>query len=166
MLNQERLLQLIRFCVVGGTCAVVDLSVVWTASHLLRPLTAVSLGFVTGILCHFLLNKFCVFRCDSRHYRRQLALYFLHTVLYWLTTMLIVSLVLSLFPVSAVVARLISIPPMTLFTFCSLRFMVFRKGRLRSSPIRRDGWSTVSGFQEVRTPGTEAYALQTDSEAS
>jgi putative flippase GtrA len=127
MFNKERILQLTRFCAAGGSVAVIDLTVVWITSHLLPALAAVSLGYITGVTCHFLLNKFWVFRCNSQRYRRQLALYLLHVAIYWLMTMLIVSLVLSITAVSVVVARVISIPPMMLFTFCFLRFVVFNK---------------------------------------
>jgi putative flippase GtrA len=130
MFDKERILQFTRFCVVGGSVAVIDLTVVWIASHLLPALAAVSIGYIAGVICHFLLNKFWVFRCNSQRYRRQLALYSVHVALYWLMTMLIVSLVLHITATSVVVARVISIPPMMLFTFCFLRFVVFNKARL------------------------------------
>lgn len=121
MFNQERILQLVRFCAVGGSVAVIDLTVVWIASHLLPALVAVSLGYIAGVVCYFLLNKFWVFRCTGQRYGHQLGLYVLHVALYWLMSMLVVSVVLSITSGSVVAARAISIPPMTLFTFCSLR---------------------------------------------
>jgi putative flippase GtrA len=149
MFDKERILQFTRFCAVGGSVAVIDLTVVWITSHLLHALVAVSLGYVTGATCHFLLNKFWVFRCNSQQYRRQLALYSLHVTLYWLMTMLIVSLVLHFTGASVVVARVISIPPMMLFTFCSLRFVVFNKGRVRPGPLRSHAWSTLPDARPV-----------------
>jgi putative flippase GtrA len=146
MFNQERIPQLIRFCVVGGSVALIDLTIVWISSHLLPALFAVSLGYFTGVICHFLLNKFWVFRCNSQQYRRQLALYLLHMVLYWLMTILIVSLVLSISG-NVVVARVISIPPMTLFTFCFLRFVVFKNATLNQNSLRG---STCSRGSDVR----------------
>ena len=146
MLNQERILQFIRFCTVGGSVAVTDLTVVWISSHLLPALAAVSLGYIVGVTCHFLLNKFWVFRCNSQQYWRQMALYVLQVALCWLTTMIIVSLVLSTTAASVVVARLISIPPTTLFTFCFLRFVVFNRAR------------------RVTTPDAEADTLRSDFE--
>ena len=166
MSNQERILQFIRFCVVGGSVAVIDLTVVWVTSHLLPALVAVSLGYITGVTCHFLLNKFWVFRCKSQQYRRQLAFYLLHVVLYWLMTVLIVSLVLSITPASVVMARVISIPPMMLFTFCFLRFVVFNKARLSPSPLRRDTCSRRPGSRRVTVPDAEAYTPRTDLEPS
>ncbi|MBV8225984.1 MAG: GtrA family protein [Verrucomicrobia bacterium] len=166
MFTPERIMQLIRFCTVGGSVAVIDLSVVWTTSHFLPALVAVSLGYIIGVTCHFLLNKFWVFRCASQQYRRQVALYLLHITLYWLMTMLIVSLVLSLTHASVVVARVVSIPPMTLFTFCFLRFVIFNKRSLRANPLRHDARNTDSGSREIPTPGSNAYTLQTDLEAN
>lgn len=140
MFDYQRMLQFLRFCTVGGTVAVIDLTVVWITSHLLPALASVSLGYITGVTCHFLLNKFWVFRCDSQQYQRQVALYLLHVALYWLVTMLIVSTALSLTGAGPVVARVISIPPMTLFTFCFLRFVVFKKARSNPVRLRRDAF--------------------------
>src|SRR5271157_5939264 len=164
MFNKERILQFTRFCAVGGSVAVIDLTVVWITSRLLPALVAVSLGYITGVTCHFLLNKFWVFRCNSQQYRRQLALYLVQVALYWLMTMLIVSLVLSFTSASVVVARVISIPPMTLFTFCYLRFVVFNKARLGPSSSQRDAYSTLSDARRVTTPDAEGYTLQSDLE--
>src|SRR5271166_20550 len=156
MFNQERILQFIRFCTVGGSVAVIDLTLVWITSHLLPALVAVSVGYIVGVTCHFLLNKFWVFRCNSQQYRRQVALYLVQVALNWLMTMLIVSLVLSRTGASVVVARMISIPPMTLFTFCFLRFVVFRKARLSPSPLRPAASSALSDVRPATTPDAEA----------
>ena len=156
MFNKERIIQFTRFCAVGGSAAVIDLTVVWMTSRLLPPLVAVSLGFITGVTCHFLLNKFWVFRCNSQQYRRQLALYLVQVALYWLMTMLIVSLVLSVTGASVVVARVISIPPMTLFTFFYMRFVVFNKARLSPSLLRPAASSGLSDARPVTTPDVEA----------
>jgi putative flippase GtrA len=164
MFNQDRILQFIRFCTVGGSVAVIDLTLVWITSHLLPALVAVSIGYITGVTCHFLLNKFWVFRCNSQQYRRQVALYLLQVALCWLMTMLIVSLVLSSTATSVVVARVISIPPMTLFTFCFLRFVVFRKANLSPRPLPGDARSPLSDARRVMTPGPEAYTLPNDLE--
>src|SRR5271165_3658828 len=163
MFTKERILQFTRFCTVGGTVAVIDLTVVWITSHFLSALVAVSLGYIAGATCHFLLNKFWVFQCSSQQYRRQLALYLLHVTLYWLMAMLIVSLVLSITGASVVVARVISIPPLMLFTFCSLRFVVFNTARLSPSPLRRDA-CTTSDARRVTTADTEPYTLGTNLE--
>jgi len=164
MFNQERILQFIRFCTVGGTVAVIDLAVVWITSHLLPALVAVSLGYITGVTCHFLLNKFWVFRCDSQQYRRQVALYLLQVALCWLMTMLIVSLILSMTAANVVVARVISIPPTSLFTFFFLRFVVFGKARNRPSLSQDTTGSSLSDAREITTPDAEAYTLRRDPE--
>jgi putative flippase GtrA len=165
MFTRERVLQLIRFFGVGGSVAVIDLSVVWTTSHFLPALVAVSLGYIIGVTCHFLLNKFWVFRCNSQQYRRQVALYLLHMALYWLMTMLIVSVVLSLTPASVVVARMVSIPPMTLFTFCFLRFVIFNKGTRGAKPIQSEARNPFSdASRDVPTQRADTYTLQTDLE--
>jgi putative flippase GtrA len=164
LFNQARILQFIRFCTVGGSVAVIDLTLVWITSHLLPALVAVSLGYIVGVTCHFLLNKFWVFRCNSQQYRRQVALYLVQVALNWLMTMLIVSMVLSSTAASVVVARMISIPPITLFTFCFLRFVVFRKTNLGPSSSQGDAYSALSDARRVTTPDAAAYTLRSDLE--
>jgi len=150
MFNQERIVQFIRFCAVGGSVAVIDLATVSIASLFLPALMAVSLGYLTGVTCHFQLNKFWVFRCRSQRYGRQVALYLTQAALCWLMTMLIVSLVLSCTGSSVVVARVIAIPPTTLFTFFFMRFVVFRAaGRINYSDPR-----------SFATQPAEAYAFR------
>ena len=86
MLNQERIHRLVRFCVVGGTVAVVDFSTVWLLSHFLQPLVSVSIAYFVGVTCHFLLNKFWVFQCRRSDYGRQLMQYLTVVLSTWLTT--------------------------------------------------------------------------------
>ena len=144
MFNLEGFSQFTRFCAVGGSVASIDLTSVWITSHFLPALVAVSFGYIAGATCHFLLNKFWVFRCNGRRHRHQLALYLLHVAIYWFMSMVIVSLVLSTTAASVVVARVISIPPMMLFTFCSLRFVVFSKARVSPSLLQREACGGLS----------------------
>jgi putative flippase GtrA len=134
MFDQQRIVQFARFCAVGGGVAAVDLAIVWVTSFFLPALLAVSVGYVTGVTCHFLLNKFWVFKCTSRRYARQLALYLLQVALCWLMTLCIVSMVLSFAHCTVVLARLVAIPPTTLFTFVFMRFIVFRGSGLSIGP--------------------------------
>jgi len=137
MFNRERTIQFIRFCAVGGGVAVIDLVIVWTTSRFLPALVAVSLGYIIGVTCHFLLNKFWVFRSRSQRYGLQLALYLSQVALCWLMTVLVVSFLMACTGLTVVLARLIAMPPTTLFAFCSMRFIVFRSaGCVGSSNLR------------------------------
>lgn len=127
MLNQERIHRLIRFCVVGGTVAVVDFGSVWLLSHFVRPLVAVSIAYFVGVTCHFLLNKFWVFQCRRSDYIRQLMQYFAVVVSSWLTTVAIVHFCLSSFTNNVLIAKLCAVPPATLVAFLLMQFFVFRK---------------------------------------
>ena len=127
MLNQERIHRFVRFCLVGGTVAVVDFSTVWLLIHLLKPLAAVSIAYFVGVTCHFLLNKFWVFRCRRSDYVRQLLLYLTVVLSSWLTTVVAVQLCLSTITHNVLIAKLFAIPPATLVGFVLMHFFVFRK---------------------------------------
>ncbi len=127
MLNQERIHRLVRFCVVGGIVAVVDFGTVWLLSHLLRPLTAVSIGYFIGVTCHFLLNKFWVFQCQRSDYVRQLMQYLTVVLTSWLTTVIVVHFCLSTLTSNVLIAKLFAVPPATLVAFVLMQFFVFRR---------------------------------------
>jgi putative flippase GtrA len=127
VLNQERIHRLVRFCVVGGTVAVVDFSIVWLLSHFLQPLISVSIAYFVGVTCHFLMNKFWVFQCRRSDYGRQLMQYFTVVLSSWLTTVAIVCLCLSTITHNILVAKLFAVPPATLVAFVLMQLFVFRK---------------------------------------
>jgi putative flippase GtrA len=127
VLNQERIYRLIRFCLVGGSVAVVDFGTVWLLSHLLQPLAAVSIAYFVGVTCHFLLNKFWVFRCRRSDYVRQLMKYLTVVLSSWLTTLVTVQLCLSTITHNILIAKFFAVPPATLVGFVLMQFFVFRK---------------------------------------
>jgi putative flippase GtrA len=127
VLNQERIHRLVRFCVVGGTVAVVDFSTVWLLSHFLQPLISVSIAYFVGVTCHFLLNKFWVFQCRRSDYGRQLMQYLTVVLSSWLTTVTIVHLCLSTVTHNILIAKLFAVPPATLVAFVLMQLFVFRK---------------------------------------
>jgi putative flippase GtrA len=127
VLNQERIHRLVRFCVVGGTVAIVDFSTVWLLSRFLQPLVSVSIAYFVGVTCHFLLNKFWVFQCRRSDYGRQLMQYLTVVLSCWLTTVAIVHLCLSTITHNILIAKLFAVPPATLVAFILMQFFVFRK---------------------------------------
>jgi putative flippase GtrA len=152
MFHRERIVQFIKFCTVGGGVTVLDLATVWVASPFLPALMAVSLGYIVGVTCHFLLNKFWVFRCRSQRYGRQLAVYLSQVALCLLVTVLIVSFIMACTAFSLVFARLIAIPPTTLIAFFFMRFIVFY-------PANRTGLADLRSF---RGPRVEASIFQNE----
>jgi putative flippase GtrA len=141
---------MIRFLTVGGTVAVIDFSLVWLLHFFLRPLVAVSIAYLTGVTCHFLLNKFWVFRCRRSDYGKQLVQYGFNVFCCWLVTIAIVRLCLNTFTNNILVAKLCAIPPATLLGFLGLQLMVFRhkadRGRMVSAECRVPGGARSSEF--------------------
>ena len=107
--------------------AVIDFTTVWSLSHFLHPLVAVSIAYFVGVSCLFLLNKFWVFRCRRSDYIRQLMQYLMVVLFSWLTTVAVVHLCLSTFTQNILIAKLFAVPPATLVGFVLMQFFVFRK---------------------------------------
>jgi putative flippase GtrA len=115
-----------RFATVGASVAVIDFSCVAMFSGFLPPLVAVSFAYFIGVICHFLLNKFWVFRCRRKDYGKQLIQYGLVILNNWFITIVVVQLSLSTFTSNVLIAKLCAIPCATLCNFILMQMVVFR----------------------------------------
>jgi putative flippase GtrA len=115
-----------RFATVGASVAVIDFSCVAMFSRFLPPLVAVSFAYFIGVICHFLLNKFWVFRCRRKDYGKQLIQYGLVILNNWFITIVVVQLSLSTFTSNVLIAKLCAIPCATLCNFILMQMVVFR----------------------------------------
>jgi putative flippase GtrA len=127
VLNTHTFFRLVRTAVVGGAATVVDFGTAWWLRHLVQPLIAVSISYFVAVTCHFLLNKFWVFRCRRNDYARQLVQYGTAVLASWLMTVSTVQLCLSTFTNNILFAKLFAIPPATLVGFVLMQLIVFRK---------------------------------------
>jgi putative flippase GtrA len=126
LLNRERFFRFVRFATVGSSVAIIDFSSVAIFSRILPPLVAVTVAYFIAVVCHFLLNKFWVFRCRRSDYLKQLAQYGLVILSSWIITIIVVQLSLSSFTTSVLLAKLCAIPCVTLWNFLLMQMVVFR----------------------------------------
>jgi putative flippase GtrA len=124
--ERERASRVMRFLAVGGAVTALDLSLVWLFQFFLPPLWAISLAYISAVTCHFLLNKFWVFRCARDDYRRQLGQYGMNVALCWLVTVAVVRLCLATFTSNLLFAKVCALPPATALGFVIMRLLVFR----------------------------------------
>ena len=125
--RSEKILRFVRFCTVGSTVALIDFSMVFVFSRFLPPLIAVTIAYFIGVTCHFLLNKFWVFRCQRSDYVRQLLQYSAVVGSSWLITLGVVHFCLSTFTSNILIAKLCAIPCATLSGFLLMHMVVFRR---------------------------------------
>ena len=118
-----------RFATVGATVAAIDFGSVAIFSRFLAPLIAVTVAYFIGVTCHFLLNKFWVFRCRRSDYLKQLVQYGAVILNSWIITIIVVHLCLSTFTSNVLIAKLFSIPCATMCNFLLMQFVVFRAQR-------------------------------------
>jgi putative flippase GtrA len=111
---------------VGGTVAVIDFGGVAIFSRFLAPLVAVTVAYCIAVCCHFLLNKFWVFRCRRSDYGKQLVQYFGVIFTNWVITITVVHFCLSTFTSNVLIAKLFAIPCATMCNFLLMQFVVFR----------------------------------------
>lgn len=126
LLNRERVLRFVRFATVGASVAVIDFSCVAVFSRFLLPLVAVSIAYFIGVTCHFLLNKFWVFRCGRKDYGKQLVQYAGVILNNWVITIVVVQICLSTFTSNVLIAKLCAIPCATMCNFFLMQMVVFR----------------------------------------
>ena len=126
LLNRERVFRFVRFATVGASVAVIDFSCVAVFSRFLAPLVAVSIAYFIGVTCHFLLNKFWVFRCRRKDYGKQLIQYAGVILNNWVITIVVVQICLSTFTSNVLIAKLCAIPCATMCNFLLMQMVVFR----------------------------------------
>jgi putative flippase GtrA len=129
LLNRERVFRFVRFATVGASVAVIDFSCVAVFSRFLLPLVAVSIAYFIGVTCHFLLNKFWVFRCSRKDYGKQLIQYAGVILNNWVITIVVVQICLSTFTSNVLIAKLCAIPCATMCNFFLMQMVVFRTHR-------------------------------------
>jgi putative flippase GtrA len=126
LLNRERVFRFVRFATVGASVAIIDCSAVAIFSRFLAPLVAVTIAYFVAVSCHFLLNKFWVFRCRRSDYAKQLIQYSGVIFTNWLITIAVVHFCLSTFTANVVLAKLCAIPCATMSNFLLMQLVVFR----------------------------------------
>jgi len=126
LLNRERAFRFVRFATVGASVAAIDFSSVAILSRFLAPLVAVTIAYFIGVACHYLLNKFWVFRCRRNDYLKQLVQYGVVILNSWIITIIVVHLCLSTFTSNVLVAKLFAIPCAMMCNFLLMQFVVFR----------------------------------------
>jgi putative flippase GtrA len=119
----------VRFATVGASVALIDFSCLAILSRLLSPLVAVSIAYFIGVTCHFLLNKFWVFRCRRKDYAKQLVQYGGVILNNYVITLVVVQICLSTFTSNVLIAKLCSIPCATMCNFLLMQMIVFRSHR-------------------------------------
>jgi putative flippase GtrA len=129
LLNRERVFRFVRFATVGSSVAVVDFGGVAIASRFLPPLLAVTVAYFIAVCCHFLLNKYWVFRCRRNDYAKQLVQYGGVILTNWLITIGVVHFSLSTFTTNVLIAKLCAIPCATMCNFLLMQLVVFRAHR-------------------------------------
>ncbi|MBV9876104.1 MAG: GtrA family protein [Verrucomicrobia bacterium] len=126
-LDRERALRFIRFITVGASVAIIDFSGVALFSRFFPPLLSVTFAYFIAVCCHFLLNKFWVFRCRRSDYLKQLFHYGVVITGNWLITVIVVTVCLATFTQNVLIAKLCAIPCATVCNFLLMQTIVFRK---------------------------------------
>ena len=118
-----------RFATVGGSVAIIDFGGVAIFSRFLGPLIAVTVAYFIAVCCHFLLNKFWVFRCRRNDYGKQLVQYAGVILTNWVITIAVVHVCLSTFTTNVLIAKFCAIPCATMCNFLLMQLVVFRERR-------------------------------------
>jgi putative flippase GtrA len=116
-----------RFVTVGASVAIIDCSGVALFSRFFPPLLSVTFAYFIAVCCHFLLNKFWVFRCRRSDYLKQLFYYGIVILNNWLITVIVVMVCLATFTQNVLIAKLCAIPVATMCNFLLMQTIVFRK---------------------------------------
>ena len=122
----------LRFLVVGGTAAVVQLATLALFKLFLGPTTAFTLSFILATATHYSLNRFWALPSGRRDTVQQLGEYLTTAGLSYLINLGLFHLGLSVLGLSVMWSAVMAVPPSTLVVFLLLNYRVFRHGRAPS----------------------------------
>jgi putative flippase GtrA len=121
-------LRLGRFLAVGGAAAGVDFAALSALHLVLAPTAAFSIAYATGVVTHFLLNKYWTFRCPRTDLLRQIAEYLLVVAINYSLQLVVFRAVLTTWPGAGVfVAKAAALPPGMVLGFFLFKKHVFKR---------------------------------------
>lgn len=127
--SRETQVRFLRFLVVGGTAAVVQLSTLALFKLVLGPNVAFTLSFILATATHYSLNRFWALPSARRDTVQQLGEYLTTAGLSYLINLGLFRLCLSVIGLSVMWSAFVAVPPSTLVVFLLLNYRVFRHGR-------------------------------------
>jgi putative flippase GtrA len=119
----------LRFLVVGGTAALVQLSTLALLKRFVGPDFAFTLSFILATATHYSLNRFWALPSGRRDTVQQLGEYLTTAGLSYLINLGLFRLSLSVIGLSVMWSAAVAVPPSTLVVFLLLNYRVFRSGR-------------------------------------
>ena len=119
--------QLVKFCLVGGTGYLVNLTVFAVSVHVLdlHHLAAATAAFVVAVTNNFLWNRYWTFRVRRGHAGFQAARFFAVSVIAFLFAATVLELLVSVVGVAALPAQAISIVAATPLNFIGNKMWSF-----------------------------------------
>ena len=120
-------LQLVKFCVVGGTGYLVNLTVFAVCVHVLdlHHLTAATAAFIVAVTNNFLWNRYWTFRVRRGHAGFQAARFFAVSIVAFLFAAAVLELLVSVVGVQELPAQAISIVAATPLNFIGNKMWSF-----------------------------------------
>ena len=127
LIQQLNMMELLKFCVGGGSAVVVDFVVYLLLKNIVQVSTAKAISYVTGAAAGFVINKLWTFQCKKfkvSEIIKYIALYICSAF----ANTLVNKFVLMLLP-SVTFAFLCATGTSTIINFIGQKFFVFRKQR-------------------------------------
>jgi putative flippase GtrA len=118
--------RIVRFLVVGGGSAVVQLGTLWLFSRVLPEKVSFSISWACSTTTHYLANRFWALPSARTDAGRQLGEYAFTVALSYLINLGVFALLRDGVGLGPYWATLLAIPPSTVVVFLLLNFRVFR----------------------------------------
>lgn len=125
--HQETLLRFVRFLVVGGGSAVVQLLVLRALKSRMNETLAFSISWVISTTTHYLANRFWALPSGRGDTGQQFAEYLFTVALSYVVNLGAFKLLREKFKMSAMWATAWAIPPSTIVVYLLLEYRVFAR---------------------------------------
>lgn len=127
--GRETQVRFLRFLVVGGLAAIVQLVGLALFRRGLSPNLAFTLSFALSTATHYSLNRLWALPSERHDAARQLGEYLATAGLSYLVNLSLFRLCLSVIGLSVMWSAAVALPPSTLVVFLLLNYRVFRRRR-------------------------------------
>jgi putative flippase GtrA len=131
-LDRETQFRLLRFLVVGGGTALVQVAVITVLKRLMNETLAFSISWVMSTATHYLANRFWALPSTRHDAGKQFGEYLFTVTVSYLINLATFKLCREALGMSVEWATLWAIPPSTVVVFLLLNYRVFRAARVKS----------------------------------
>jgi putative flippase GtrA len=124
--TDNTILQLFRYCFVGGAAFIVDAAVLWGFEHFTHYLIASAIAFMAGLISNFILSKLFVFTESKTKKSIEFLAYTIIGVIGLIFTELLMYVFTDILGLYFMLSKIITAVIVLIWNFAARKFILYR----------------------------------------